>query len=546
MKRIITLCKTLCYPMNRLIVVAILSAIGITVWLSGCNSNSTLNRRSELQDPLETGVISVMMKDKSVYLLNNYLLYDSSMIGSGRLRKDDNEMPFKGEISFRDIDYIQVRRTDLGRTILAVAALTGFGIAASGSFGGDDAFAIKDFTSIRFLGSGYGGGDQSCPTVYSWSGSDYALEGEGFGTSWGRALEITTGIMLPQMKEKKNECSIRISNERPETHYINNVNIAAVESEKRAAVYFDPQNRVWPVYDPIAPLSAREGNDNVAIGPIGAIDGIFLESRDVRSMIKRNYRDEIELTFPKPQTAAEGTIIVRSINTGLFAAVLEMMSDVIGDDALRFVDAVEHDPEMLLILKQWLQESSLKVSQWNGSDWEEFGTILPEASEIPFTKVIRFSVNDTKGDSVRIKLTALHDVWKFDAVLIDWSPVHPLKKISLPVKSAITNSGKNVLPAIAVQDSQYTVLFPSQNIDCSFLPYTAGSGKKITYALELGGYLHEWFPKNEKGNMTSGLEEVSGTSRLHMIKEFLNERSIVLPVIYARWERMNEERAEKR
>jgi hypothetical protein len=46
--------------------------------------------------------------------------------------------------------------------------------------------------------------------------------------------------------------------------------------------------------------------------------------------------------------------------------------------------------------------------------------------------------------------------------------------------------------------------------------------------------------------MTSGLEEVSGTSRLHMIKEFLNERSIVLPVIYARWERMNEERAEKR
>ncbi|MFZ4620298.1 MAG: hypothetical protein ACOYNS_07055 [Bacteroidota bacterium] len=487
-----------------------------------------------------------MTKTKSVYTLNNYLLKDSSLTGTGVVMENGSKRTFMGEIFFSDIDYVQMKRTRWGRPFWVVAGLTTFAILANSSIETSNSFIVNDVTKTETVGGPtYGGGEGSCPFVYSRSGSNDVLEGEAFATSWGKALEQTTGIMLPHLKEKSGQFSIRIANKRPETHYLNSVSITGIESDRDATVYFDPNNNAWPIHHPLPPISAVDGTGKDILPSVALFDGKYWGSIEQRSSAVSGYRDEIGLLFERPVTAREGTIVIRSINTSMFNAVLQTMSDVVGNDAVNFVDAVENDAEMISILRRWLDEASLKISQWNGNGWVEIGTIIPEANEASFTRVVRFSRNTGYDGPVRIKLSTLHDVWKFDAVQIDWTPSDPLTKRTIQLTRAVTENGENVMNNVSSADERYTVLLPSHSVECSFSAATTAKGKKMTYAAEIGGYLHEWFPQGEHNSNSLFSDKVSGPARLKLLKEFLNNRSLVLPVIYARWDAMNEKEERK-
>ena len=521
-------------------ILALFFTLSLTA-LWSCLAPETVERRSELNDPSKTGPITVMTKSKSVYNLNNYLLKDTSLTGTGVLNENGIKNNFQGEIFFQDIDYIQAQRTRLGRPFLVIAAVTTFVILSNSALDGFDSFSISDHTKTETVGGpNYGGGGGSCPLVYSRSGSSEVLEGEAFATSWGKALEQTTGIMLPHARVKNGESSIRIANDRPETHYINSVAILAIESDSEAKVCFDQKSTAWPVHHPVSPISAMDQSGSDILTKIDSLDDSYWESTGGHSAAAKEYRDEIELLFERPMNAREGTIVIRAINTMMFNAVMKTMSGMLGNDAVHFVDAVENDPEMISLLRRWLDEGSLKISQWNGTGWEEVGSLIPEANEASFTRAVHFNLSDGNDGPVRIKLNTLHDVWKFDGVQIDWTPSAPLRKRSVPLTRAVTENGVNVMNNVSTADERYEILLPSHSVVCSFSAVTPSVGKKITYAAEIGGYLHEWFPQEEQSGSSYLEYEISGSTRLTVLKEFMNDRSLVLPVLYSRWDAMNE------
>jgi hypothetical protein len=256
--------------------------------------------------------------------------------------------------------------------------------------------------------------------------------------------------------------------------------------------------------------------------------------------------------FLKPPSQEEATLVIHAINTRIFDAVMRTVSQIMGDESLAFVEAVEHDPEMIVLLKHWLEESSLKASLWNGIGWEPIGTLLPVANEIPFSRVIRFNVRAITGDSVKIRFTCLADVWKLDAMGIDWSPVHPLTTRPVPLVSARGQNGKDLAATLTHADDQYAVVLPPEKVDITFQSLQtcangAGAlgghpGKKTVYALNVQGYLHEWFPENGDQSQFMLVNQMKRDTKIAFLKNLLKHESIFLPLLYSEWKQQIEKR----
>lgn len=515
---------------------AVMVLIGVI--MSSCSYHETVTRRTQLKDPFETGEITVMTTQKAVYRLANYRVMDSAIIGTGYLDDEAEKTRFTGNIAFSDIAYIEVQKTSVWKGIGVGSAIAVFGAVALGSFGGSEGLSVTPVITRH-----YGSGGGSCPFIYSWNGNDYTVEGEAIGVAWGRALELTTCSVLRSLKEDHGEMKIRISNERPETHYLNDVNLVAVETDADAAVCVDAQNNLWPVYESVPPARAHDQTGSDVTSALQRDDGIYWESNLDSKSREDKFHDTVEVVFVKPASQRTASLVVHAINTKIFDVVIRMMSQILGNESLAFVDAVENDPEMIAILKHWLDESSLKAFLWNGSRWDFIGAIRPDADEVPFSQIIRFNASGIAGDSVKIRLTSLSDVWKLDAVGIDWHAVQPLKPEPVHLISATGAKGKDLREALACRDDKYAVLLPPEKVDFRFQSLQPHHGKSIVYALNVGGYLHEWFPREpipsgnaERPTEFSAVRDMRSDAKLSFLKELLTHESVLLPLLYCAWE----------
>ncbi len=195
---------------------------------------------------------------------------------------------------------------------------------------------------------------------------------------------------LPHLIPQNNTLQIRITNERPETHYINSVQLFKYHSRSDDNLIADADRKVWPVMNPRPPQKAVVLHKNI-IGDVGAEDGIYWES-DLSSVdAQGRFIDSIVLTFPH-NTKRSSSLIVKAINTRISDVLFRKIYDFLGDEILPFVNAAENDPEVIAALNDWIQDVSLKAFVWKGDNWEYAGILYPEATKLPFKKLIRINL----------------------------------------------------------------------------------------------------------------------------------------------------------
>jgi hypothetical protein len=489
----------------------------------GCTTTQELTRRSQLANPQETGVITVLTKDTTLYKLENYHLTDSLLIGIGSSERAGRHASFSGELKLTDILYIQAHSTSFWKGLVETGVVVSFvGLAAS-CLGGSQGLSVTD--RVGYYGS--------CPFVYSWNGNQYVLEAEVFGIGLGKALEVRTCSVLPSLRDDHSRLRVRITNERPETHYINLAQLLAVETDSVATPIADVNNVIWPVYGAVPALAASDLSGRNILEKVRTRDGQYWES-DL-SPTSSDFEDVVELSFSKPSSVQGGSLIVHAINTNLSEVVFKNLFEFLGDQSLAFMHAVEHDPEMIAIMRNWVEESSLKAFIWNGESWERIGTVHPEANVAPFSRVIRFKTDNIKGDTMRIQLRSLTDVWKLDAVNVDWTPVRPLKAREASLLSAIGPGKRDVSAVLRKADSQYAVVLPPEQIELTFRSLPPSPGKKITYALNAQGYLYEWFPEKKQEGGVALAKLIPEGGKVTYLETLLRFKSLFLPRIYSEW-----------
>jgi hypothetical protein len=512
-----------------LIIIVIVSTIFI---ITGCYySDKNITQRAQLWSAKETGPITVLTIDSLLYTLDSYSLTDSMLIGFGKLQKNKVPSPFIGKIKLSDIKYIHAREIEFLKSIVAIGGIAAVGsLVISNLNGMDGALVTEQITHYPE----YSGGGSSCPYIYSWNGDRFILDGEAFGIAFGKSLELSTSSVLTSLKNDNDILKIKIANERPETHHINKIELMGVEAEMNATVHLDKFNNAWCTYNPIIPMAAKDNTGKDILEKVRYVDNEYWESNNIPTVTSSNFDDIIEFNFINHQKDA--SLIITAINTEFSQVVFKNVFDFLGDQSLAFMQSVENDPEMIDALKKWIVESSLKVSVWNGKEWKQVGSLHPEATAVPFSRIVRINGDDIHSDTIKVKLTCLADVWKLDGIRIDWTPTQQLKQKSVKMISAIGPNQADFSSQIANSDEKYAVLLPPESIELNYEAIKPANNKKMVYIINAQGYLHEWFPP--KNSPQSNLSNISipATQRIDYLKSLLQNKSIFLPPIYSQWE----------
>ncbi|NOX64668.1 MAG: hypothetical protein GXO85_02445 [Chlorobi bacterium] len=487
---------------------------------------STFNDLSELEQDDELQIITI---DSTVYYADSFTYTDSTIkiIGTKNLRNEESN--FIGELNFSDIAYIQAEGVSTWKTLGFIAA-TGV-IVFNGVSYLDSRATLSPNLEIYYP---HGGGYGSCPFIYSWNGTEFQLEGEAFGIALGKALETETHIVLPNLNSSNNKYKIKLTNERPETHFFNNICITAAEVGKDVIVYSDNKNKLQPVTKLRKIYDASDLKNTNLTKQLLNEDNLYWESDLSTANSDQNFEDQLFVNLKNISADADSiSLMVSAINTDISSSVFQYLHTLLGDELANFTKAAETDKGLISILKETLNRSALKIDIWDGEKWQYNDLIYPEANFVKFNKLVRLPVVIHNG-AMQIRLRCLTDVWKIDAIHFDDSPRKELTIFPVEITSFTTNS-KGTLEEIKEKDDLYVKLLPGEEIELEFNSVKVSQNKKVVYTVTVGGYLYEWIIDKSLA-VGEGLENLdTSTPRIELVKTLLRNMDAFLPIIYDNW-----------
>jgi len=494
---------------------------------AGCTATRKITTRYELQYTTVGEKLTVYASSGRVFQLTQHALADSVLRGTGTVTQDGDRSPFVGTIPLSEIEVITSERHSPLRTFAALgvtALFVGYLIETA------DKDGLHPTETVVYHGPPSGGGT-SCPYAYVWDGEDYVLQAEPFGIAWGRALELTTTHLLPRARPERGLLRARLTNERRETHYLNSVRAFAIDLGAAEGAVLDGEGRAWPLATTVQPDRAYDPAGRDILPLVSTADGETWE-RDVAELqAASGFEDVLELTFPRPAGATHGTLVFTGSNTDLWATVLPFLTRAVDGRTVALAHAIETDEELIARLRGYLDDASLGVRLWNGRAWEPAGGILPEASAVEFSRGLRLEVPRGAGDTLRVRLRSLADVWKIDALAMQWGEAKPLATTPLELVAATGPDGRDVREDIVADDRRYEVLVPPDQID---LVFRGPPGEaRVAFAMAARGYLHEWDPIDTRP--VADTDGRTDAERIAFLKQLLQHRDLVLGPVYEAW-----------
>ena len=472
--------------------------------------------------------LNFITRNKSEYLLTVQYMDDKILQGTGKKKQnaDAGWEDFSGEVVIDSVDFIRFSEKDAGKSFLINGTV--LPLLIKGMMAGEGPAQ----PTIEFV---YPPGGSSCPFIYSKQHDKYVLEGEAFGIALGKAREMTTSTVLSVPHRLQSDVNMRITNERPETHFINQVVLEAFAVDENAAICADNEQTIWPVYHSTAPDEAIDKQGRDIWQEISAKDNLYWQSGFNHQAGDSGFQDELHLVFRRPAAGIEGSLLIHAINTYFGNYAFEEIFNFLGDQSLAFMQQIENDRESIQLMENWARESALKAYIWDGRAWQYCGMIFPEANVTPFSRLIRIQLPPGSGEQIRIKLTSLADVWKIDALHVDWTPVEKIEGQAVPLISVNGPYMADLADLIARKDNQYAVLLPSQKIDIRFDNLPALKNKKYLYALNVGGYLYEWLPAEPANAQFVNMKPFADMNKVAFVKDLLQHRQLLLPLLYSGW-----------
>ena len=496
---------------------------------SGCSTTNQVKTKIELREQNIKGPIRALTVDSLLYTLKTFSFTDSLLNGSGTLKQNNQISPFEGSIPFNRIVFIEGLETSNWKAAWVIPMMIGVFSGLSGMM------EPAIFEIYRPTAGG------SCPYVYAYDGTQFKLEAEAFGTSVSKALESQSFSLLPSLVPVDGRLTVRVGNERPETHLLNSVNLLVADARGTSSVVLDINNVLWQLPHAVPPVAVHDHSGKNKLTYIASKDRLYWKSDLAHTAPFSGFRDELEVQFDLPQGTSEATLVIDAINTELITEVYRSVGAVLGDATLLFYDALERDLKLQSNIREWIRECNLRIEVADGADWKEVGMMPPEANVVPFSRAIRISNLGSIQGPLRVRLSSLTDVWRIDAVSLDFSPVQPLTLHPLEIISVNASDKMDWESAIKCNDSSYALILPPNYLDITFNSGTALGMQRPVYVFAAQGYLYEWFPTQTELASSVISESMNDGDRIAMLKLLIGQKDLFLPPIYAGWRKTIEE-----
>jgi hypothetical protein len=370
------------------------------------------------------------------------------------------------------------------------------------------AFQFENYQTIY---SGGGGG--SCPLVYSFDGKRYYRESETFAGSLFKAAERAEYDRLYMLKAINGKCLLRIANELPEDHFINQVALVTVDAPREIGPIFDPHGAPHSLSMPVNPRFCTDFTGKDVHDLIVNHDSLIWES----DMSARNFadpaaeRDGLFLTFDKPSGARNMKLVIDGINTYLEFFTMELAFRHMGSMRKTLYDELEKNPkrqdELISLMNK---EAGLHISLWRDGKWKECAALRDVGPLIQKQQIAIIDVRDLNDGSVKIKLESATDLWRINRVYADFSPDVPMAIHESAPDAANDQTSRDIRGLLVFDDTLYYKNQMGEYASVVFNDVPKASGCDRYYFVKAKGYYHNWLNTLEQKRVLSWNEILFG------------------------------------
>jgi hypothetical protein len=298
---------------------------------------------------------------------------------------------------------------------------------------------------------------QSCPFVYSWDGSQYVFDAEPYGGAITRGLERDDYSELEHLREQNGRYRLRITNEVDETQYTNLMELWVVDHARGSRVVSD-ENGMLRSYTQIQELSAaRDGEGNDLLLWLEAKDRKIWEP-DTVAGANGSLREEVVLTFPKPQGATQVNLIANAA-TGLWGSyMIKKMVELHGRDTAAWLASLDKDPAGLQAIHAWGEREGtyrLPIEVEEATGWVVRGALPNGGPLLAEDRAIPLDISHVRGTQLRIRMQPPVGYWAFNSFAAAYGSGQAVNVNRVAADSARTSEGKDILPDLAAADDRY-------------------------------------------------------------------------------------------
>ena len=294
----------------------------------------------------------------------------------------------------------------------------------------------------------------SCPFIYTFDGEQSELTGEIYSGSVQPSLERNDYLKIP-CDSKNAELKLKIANEVKEIQHTNLMELWVFDHSKNVQVLVDKYGNYHSFSSLVSPVKAETlaGVDVKEL--IQAKDSLFYANAEIKGDL--SLTDGIMLEFPNPKTTSESHLVIKAKNSFLLDYMMGQFHNQFGDLYKKWQKKQQNAPAEKL--KQWSLDQNIPLSlsvERNGI-WEKadyFNIAGPMAMK---EDVLAIPLNGTESNPLKIKLEAGNFFWEIDYAAVDYSPQTEISYKVIPVKTAITQNGEEVVKMLQKDDQKYYI-----------------------------------------------------------------------------------------
>jgi hypothetical protein len=299
---------------------------------------------------------------------------------------------------------------------------------------------------------------QSCPFVYSWDGEKYSFDAEPYGGAITQGLERDDHSELEHLRADRGLYRLVLTNEVDETQFTNLMELWVVDGPADARIVADEFGTLHPVLHLQPPIAATDRAGNDLLGWLRATDRLIWE-HPAAPASDGALRDEIILTFPKPEAARNARLVVNA-STGLWGSyMIKKMVELRGREAPAWLESLKPDSDELTAVHTWIAREDiyrLNVDVEEPNGWHSRGSVPPGGPLIAEDRVVSIDTSHIRGDKLRIRLRPPLGFWALNSFAMDYDGDHaPAVITRIAPVSAKTNDGRDVLADLLSSDDRY-------------------------------------------------------------------------------------------
>ncbi len=336
-------------------------------------------------------------------------------------------------LAYTDISKIEVFEPDAGKTIGLALGIVG-GLAAVG------------FVAVLIA--------CACPHVYAETNDGRQLEGEMFGGAAYPQLERHDWLPLPHLQTVDNQYKIHLSNQEHQNQHTNFLALEVLDAAPGVRPLFDKYGQLQTIAAPQAPVTATDVSGQNVLAEVLAEDEKIYRGDPEND--RPDATDRLTLSFAKPIGALHAKLMLNAKNNPWMDYIYYQFQDALG----QYADNVRqrYRAKSAAANNAWLERQKIPLAVWletTPGRWEKADFFNLVGGSAFKNDVLPLDLSRVQGDSVRVRLEFGFRFWEIDYAALDFSENQPVQRQTLSPVSAISQTGENVLPALAANDDQY-------------------------------------------------------------------------------------------